>query len=697
MELRKYLEENVLLFDGGMGTYYAQCTHSSGSGCELANLNQPELIEKIHREYIEAGAMAIKTNTFGANRISMTGDEELVKKVIAAGWKLAHQAVENRILDEGQTPYSKASGSKMADSMKSDNKISDSNAAECPYIFADIGPVTANTAEEQEREYCWVIDRFLELGAGNFLFETNSNADGLTEAVKYLKGKCADAYIIVSFAVQPDGFSRDGKFVTELINTMMQTGAIDAVGMNCVCGARHMLELAQRLKLAEKSDHTQMAVMPNAGYPTVIANRTFYEGDPVYFATQLVEMAHMGARILGGCCGTTPAHIACVQMQLQKETDSHVKTVDANADVEETAAIHSEKADSHVGTTNAHAEKVNVHVDVDSSLLHDKNTEKKVSATDSSHGKFLSSPESDKDDTAAIKVESEFWDNLQKGKKVIAVELDPPADADLTKFMNGAQQLKHADVDIITIADCPIARARVDSSLLACKVHRELNMEALPHMTCRDRNLNATKALLLGLYAEGLRNALLVTGDPIPSAQRDEVKSVFQFNSRKLAAFVTSLSEQELPSPIHVFGALNVNAYNFDNQLKMAREKLNNGMVGFLTQPVLTESALENLKIAHKELPGAYILGGIIPVVSAKNARFMDSEIHGINVDPRITEMYEGKDREEGEELAVNISSVISQKIAPYVSGFYLMTPFMRTRLICRIIDKIREAGLTGN
>ena len=690
MELRKYLEENVLLFDGGMGTYYAQCTHSSGSGCELANLNQPELIEKIHREYIEAGAMAIKTNTFGANRISMPGDEELVKKVIAAGWKLAHQAVENRILDEGQTPYSKASGSKMADSMKSDNKISDSNAAECPYIFADIGPVTANTAEEQEREYCWVIDRFLELGAGNFLFETNSNADGLTEAVKYLKGKCADAYIIVSFAVQPDGFSRDGKFVTELINTMMQTGAIDAVGMNCVCGARHMLELAQRLKLAEKSDHTQMAVMPNAGYPTVIANRTFYEGDPVYFATQLVEMAHMGARILGGCCGTTPAHIACVQKQLQEENNSPAGTVDANADVEETAAIHSEKADSHVETTNAY-------VDVDSSLLHDKNTEKKVSATDSSHGKFLSSPESDKDDTAAIKVESEFWDNLQKGKKVIAVELDPPADADLAKFMNGAQQLKHADVDIITIADCPIARARVDSSLLACKVHRELNMEALPHMTCRDRNLNATKALLLGLYAEGLRNALLVTGDPIPSAQRDEVKSVFQFNSRKLAAFVTSLSEQELPSPIHVFGALNVNAYNFDNQLKMAREKLNNGMVGFLTQPVLTESALENLKIAHKELPEAYILGGIIPVVSAKNARFMDSEIHGINVDPRITEMYEGKDREEGEELAVKISSVIAQEIAPYVSGFYLMTPFMRTGLICRIIDKIREAGLTGN
>ena len=496
-----------------------------------------------------------------------------------------------------------------------------------------------------------MIDRFLELGAENFLFETNADAEGLTEAVKYLRGKCTDAYIIVSFAVQPDGFSREGKFITELIRTITQTGAVDAVGMNCVCGARHMLELVQKLKLAEKSDQTRVAVMPNAGYPTVIANRTFYEGDPAYFASQLVEMMHMGAKIIGGCCGTTPAHIACVRQHMQE-------------------AFQSETSQNHVIAEDGLSQKPEEPV--------------------GDQARVCLSEE-------AVKPESRFWDNIKTGKKVIAVELDPPADADLTKFMKGAQQLKQANVDIITIADCPIARARVDSSLLACKVHRELNMEALPHMTCRDRNLNATKALLLGLYAEGLRNALLVTGDPIPSAQRDEVKSVFQFNSRKLAAFVTSLSEQELPSPIHVFGALNVNAYNFDNQLKMAREKLNNGMVGFLTQPVLTKSALENLKIAHKELPEAYILGGIIPVVSAKNARFMDSEIHGINVDPRITEMYEGKDREEGEELAVKISSVIAQEIAPYVSGFYLMTPFMRTGLICRIIDKIREAGLTDN
>ena len=157
------------------------------------------------------------------------------------------------------------------------------------------------------------------------------------------------------------------------------------------------------------------------------------------------------------------------------------------------------------------------------------------------------------------------------------------------------------------------------------------------------RNLNATKALLLGLYAEGVRNVLLVTGDPVPTAERDEVKSVYQFNSRKLASFVSSLGEQVLPQPFHLFGALNVNAVNFDVQLKLAREKLERGMAGFLTQPVLTPKGFENLKRARSELSGAWLLGGIIPVVSARNARFMDSEINGINVDPRITELYEGK------------------------------------------------------
>lgn len=514
MKVREYLKEYTLLFDGGMGTYYSQRNHSPGTGCELASISQPELIEEIHREYLEAGCRALKTNTFGANRISFQGDEELVRKTVHAAWEAAAKAA------------------------------ADYDA----FVFADIGPISSPSGEtEVFEEYRFVADCFLEQGAENFLFETNANTDGLKEITMYIREKAPEAFIIVSFAVQADGFSRDGILAADLLADMRAHGRADALGLNCICGARHMLNLVREL------DHEGMtlALMPNAGYPTVIGNRTFYDGDPRYFAEQMREMAAEGAMILGGCCGTAPVHIEM--------------TAQALAGRGQETAVH------------------------------------------------------------------------------------------------------------------------------RAKIRRELNMDALPHMTCRDRNLNATKALLLGLYAEGIRNVLLVTGDPIPSAERDEVKSVYQFNSRKLAAFAASLGKQVLPGSFHLFGALNVNARNFDVQLKLAKEKEEKGMIGFLTQPVLTEEAFENLKRAKEELSG-YILGGVIPVVSARNARFMDSEINGINVDPKITELYEGKTRAESEDLAVEISVEIMKRISGFTDGYYLMTPFGRTGLIVRIM---KEFGVT--
>ncbi|MCD8191467.1 MAG: bifunctional homocysteine S-methyltransferase/methylenetetrahydrofolate reductase [Oscillospiraceae bacterium] len=589
MDIREMLKTAPLLFDGAMGTYFSQKVRAHGGSCELANLNEPETVAEIHREYLSAGAQAIKSNTFAANRPAMNGDEALVRRVISAGWQLAQREAES---------------------------------AEA-FAFADIGPVSGLDGGSAADEYCWLADRFLDEGAVNFLFETQSSARGLAEAAEHIRARRPEAFIIVSFAVQPDGFTREGEFASELLAEMRKSGAADAVGFNCVCGARHMLELARTLD----SGGLPLSLMPNAGYPVVRGSRTFYDGDPAYFAAQLAEMAAEGAAILGGCCGTTPAHIERTRQAL---SGSRPAPASARVALEKTAEPP----------------------------------------------------------------ESPFWQKLTRGERVTAVELDSPADASIEKFMHGARELQSAGVDLLTIADCPIARARMDSSLLACKVYRELGMEPLPHMTCRDRNLNASKALLLGLSAEGVRNVLLVTGDPVPTAERDEVKSVYQFNSRKLAAFVASLGEQSLAAPFHIFGALNVNARNFDIQLRLAKEKLERGMVGFLTQPVLTHEAFENLRRAKRELPSAYILGGIIPIVSARNARFMDSEINGINVDPRLTEMYEGLDRAEAEELAVKISAEIARRIAPAVDGYYLMTPFQRTGLITRILAQMRREGL---
>ncbi len=598
MKIREYIDHTILLFDGSMGTYFSRKNPMPEMSCELAALNQPELIAEIHKEYLEAGCRAVKTDTFAANRIQFRGDGELTRRVIRAAWDLA----------------------------------SSSAAGYEAYVFADIGPIGGLSEDRSVfEEYRFVADQFLELGAEHFLFETNSDTEGLCEIAAYIREKSPEAYIIVSFAVQSDGYSRDGVPAADLFETMKNCPAADAVGLNCVCGARHLLKLVRGLN----HEGITLSLMPNAGYPTVVNNRTFYEGDPQYFASQLREMAAEGAAILGGCCGTTPLHIERTREALLLPTGGSSLPLQTR---KETA--RREPADGKTAT-----------------------------------GRL----------TGTEPAESLFWSKLQAGEKVFAVELDSPADADVTRFMRGAWELKGAGADIITIADCPIARARMDSSLLACKIRREMNLDALPHMTCRDRNLNATKALLFGLYAEGIRNVLLITGDPIPTAERDEVKSVYQFNSRKLAAFVTSLAEQSLPTPFHLFGALNVNARNFDVQIRLAKEKIEKGMVGFLTQPVLTEQAFENLKRAREELD-AYLLGGVIPVVSARNARFMDSEINGISVDPKITELYEGKDRAESENLATEISVEIMRRISPYTDGYYLMTPFGRTGLIARIL-----------
>lgn len=205
--------------------------------------------------------------------------------------------------------------------------------------------------------------------------------------------------------------------------------------------------------------------------------------------------------------------------------------------------------------------------------------------------------------------------------------------------------------------------------------------------------MNATKALLLGLYAEGVREVLAITGDPIPTAERDEVKNVYQFNSRKLAQYIVSLAGEgrEMPAPITVFGALNLNARNFEVELRRAAEKLENGMSGFLTQPVLSAQAVKNLKKARETLgERAKILAGILPVVSQRNAIFMENEVNGIHVDDAIIQRFEGLDRAAGEELGLEVSVQAAKAAAPYADGFYLMTPFNRVALMERLIARLR-------
>ena len=588
IDVRAHLARKPLLFDGGMGTYYKA---KPGTECEQGNLLDPAGVRKVHREYLAAGAEAIKTNTFGLPRMAAARQPDW-QALARAGWKLAAEAAV------------------------------ETGAA----VFADLGPAPDTEAAPAGSIYTAVARCFVEQGAKNFLFETLSSDAGVLEAVQAVKAQVPDAFVLVSFAVLPDGYTREGMYSKDLVRRMTESGIVDAVGFNCVSAPGAMRTLVQQLG----STALPLSVMPNAGYPVVTRTQVKYQGKPEYFAKELARIAAEGVRILGGCCGTTPAHIAALRAAL-----------DSLPAVEKAAPA------VQVSTPEA--------------------------------------PTVEKDDA--------FLRKLNAGKKVIAIELDSPKDADLTNYLAGAKRLQAAGADLLTIADCPIARARMDSSLVACRVHRELGLCTLPHMTCRDRNLNATKALLLGLYAEGVREVLAITGDPIPTAERDEVKNVYQFNSRKLAQYIVSLAGEgrEMPSPMTVFGALNLNARNFEVELRRAGEKLENGMSGFLTQPVLSEQAVENLHRTRETLgERAKILAGIMPVVSQRNAIFMENEVNGIHVAEDIMEAFAGLDREQGEALGLEISLKMAREALPYADGFYLMTPFNRVALMERLIARLK-------
>lgn len=585
-DLKTYLAHHPLVFDGGMGTYYKA---APGLACEQANTADPDGVLAVHRAYLEAGAQALKTNTFGLT--AMAARQEPGWQALAdAGYALAVQAAQDKA-----------------------------------YVFADLGPVPDTEERPAGQVYTEVAERMLDQGAEYFLFETLSSDAGVLEAVQAIRARCPHAFVLVSFAALPDGYTREGLACSQLLQRMQASGLVDAAGLNCVSAPGAMAALVQQLG----RQGLPLSVMPNAGYPVVARSQVRYQGKPAYFAKTLAALAGRGVRILGGCCGTTPEHIRALTEALKEQPALGPAFAEPGA----VPAAHQ-----------------------------------------------------------PAETEDAFLCKLRSGQPVIAVELDSPKTADLSGYLASARRLQQAGADILTIADCPVARARMDAALVACRVHRELGLCVLPHMTCRDRNLNATKALLLGLAAEGVGEVLAITGDPIPTAERDEVKSVYQFNSRKLAQYILSLAgEGGLPARMAVFGALNLGARNFAVELRRAEEKLACGMTGFLTQPVLSTQALENLRLARQTLGSrAKLLAGVLPVVSLRNAQFLDSEVNGIQVEPELLQRFAGLDKAAGEALGLEVAFGAAKAALPYADGLYLMTPFQRVGLMETLIARIR-------
>ena len=549
---------NPIFFDGAFGTYYISKTENT-EPCELANLNDKSTVVSIHKEYITAGVNAIKTNTFAES------DEE----IISQGYKLALEAARGTDVN----------------------------------IYADIGP------KADSAEYVKTVNTFINLGTVNFLFETLPGLDGLESALETIKKKVKNANIIVSFAVSRDGLTQNGQPFKAVISEAANNVNIDVVGLNCVCGPAHILELMRELGNLSKP----LSIMPNSGYASIINGRSVYQNNIGYFAEKIVEINKVGASVLGGCCGTTPDHIA--------------------------AAIKAVK----LGTEPAKP--------------------KNISASP-----VISPPE------------NKFV------RKTIAVELSPPIDTGINFHMQAADKLKQVGVDIITLTDSPMSKARADSFMTASIIKREKNIDVLPHLTCRDKNFIAIKGALLGASFNGINKVLVISGDPVINAENYRNPNVFNFNSKKLIRYIKNLNDTVFAKrEFSIGGAINVNAQNFDAELKRCKEKIENGADFLYSQPIFTNESIEHFKQASRVL-NCKLFAGILPIVSYKNALFLNNELQGIDIPQNLVDKLKDKTPSETQKISVQFCHEIIKQIYDYADGFYIMTPMKKVDLVCGII-----------
>jgi methionine synthase I (cobalamin-dependent) len=380
--------------------------------------------------------------------------------------------------------------------------------------------------------------------------------------------------------------------------------------------------MQQLLKKLHLPEQGCFYVAPNAGYPEQLQNRMVFMDNAKYFAHNMRRIAELGVAITGGCCGTTPEYIALLVKEL--EDTKYSPLLHAKADVPEKAAY-------------------------------------------------------------PVK-ENEFYRLLENGKKVIAVELDPPYDANIDQVMECAHKLKASGADIITFADSPMGRSRVDSILMGVKIAEETGLRVMPHVCCRDRNMISMRSTLLGAYIHGLRNLLLVTGDPVPGESRVSTTAVFDYNSVQLMDYVKEMNEEHFPGePICFGGALNHGRGRIDKVVERMRRKIEAGAKFFLTQPIYSSEDVERIRCI-KEQVDTKILCGVMPLVSYRNANFIKNEMGQINVPEEVISRYRpDMSREEAEEVGAEIAREVIAMLEPVADGYYIMLPFNRVSLMDKI------------
>lgn len=609
MDIRQFLQKEILIADGAMGTYYDSLYGKQNFLVEEANLTNPQAILDIHKKYIESGARLIRTNTFASN-LKMIEQMDLLfmdpRRYQEESIKAAYQLAKRAVLE--------------MKSQKTENRIEDDI-----FIAADIGPIPLGEEEEDIFSfYKDMVDILIDCGAEIFVLETFPEVAIVKKVANYIKEKKEKSFVIAQFALNPTGYTQMGLSVQRIMKEADSAASIDVYGFNCGVGITHLQKFLKKEKFYSQKF---IAAMPNCGYPHMVRGKVIYSDSVAYYGREMETIVELGVNIIGGCCGTTPAYIREISKRF--------------------------------GGMVPHKKKIEV---------------------------------DEKKETKKTQIFPAFMEKLMAGEKVIAVELDPPFTADDRRLMEGCYQMKAKEVDIVTVADSPLARSRADSLLCSVKIMQETGMTAMPHIACRDRNRISMRSVILGGYLNEIRNILVVTGDPIDRSQRDITKKVFDFNSIQFMEYIKKMNEELFcEEPIFYGGALNQNNGKLEFIIKRMQKKMDAGASYFLTQPIFSDEDIEKMREIKRKLH-TKILCGIMPLVSYRNAIFIQNEMPGIIVPDEIVQSYRpDMTREEATKMAIKISCNIVEKLYDVADGFYFMTPFHRVDIIGEIIGYLRK------
>ena len=604
--LLEVLNENILVADGAMGTLLQSRGVPISACLEELNLSQPEVVQRVHEDYLAAGAQLIETNTFAANRphLERYGLENQVAEINWKAVQLAKAAAKSK------------------------------NA----FVAGSVGPLALRAASgvnwsnsDKENWYREQIGALLDGGVHAIFLETFSDLEELRRAL-YVFRSLDSRPVLCSLACSEDGHLAGGKTVVEAFQILKEEGAT-LLGLNATLGPQAMLHVVEKLPL---DSDVPYAAFPNAGKPQFLEGHYLFYAAPDYFASVAKQLVNQGVRLIGGCIGTEPSHIAAI-----------------SAEVKELKPI----------------------------------TTKKYSKAKIA----LSSPEVV---TKDIKPPETLLDHYRKGTTVI-VELDTPKSLLMEKFLKGAEALHEAGAAAVTLADNSLAILRVGNSAAGILL-KERGILPLLHISCRDRNVLGLESEVMGWSVLGLNHILVITGDPAKGGDHPGASSVYDVNSVGLIKILAQMNQGQnsvgrdlKTSTKFIMGcSFNPNAKNFDSQVKKLESKLKAGAHYVMTQPVFDKTLVKKTYEALRSFQVPVFVGAM-PLIGGRNAEFLHNEVPGIMLSEEIRERMRGKEGEEGAKEGLKIAAEIQSEILHYFPGLYLITPLLRYEMSVELMALI--------